>query len=251
MQNFCSFCGKKFSRKIIYKRHIILCEILNNPKTKREIECEKEEIICTPSMEQLYNIILELAFKCSKLEEKVVELQKSGGHVKKIAPVNVLEIVNKTIIPTQYFHEWIKTINLHVTDEDIDYLMEPQSVHDILIKIIYREIESGYNLANLNEYPYPFLCVKQQQKSFYIYTIEEEWEICPLDQFLYFIKAVHSKVFNAMCTWNTNHSKQLDSSDKLEDAYNTALMKVTGYKFSESDINKIRNNIYQHMKIDL
>ena len=73
-QNSCKHCGKKFTRKIVFNRHIILCEILNNPKTKREIECEKEEVLDIPTPTEMYNIILELAFKCNALEKKVEEM---------------------------------------------------------------------------------------------------------------------------------------------------------------------------------
>ena len=266
MQNCCYYCGKKFSRKIIYKRHIILCEILNNPKTKREIECEKEEEICVPNHEQMYNIILELAFKCSKLEEKVAELQKNGsgssdssGFSKKkcSGPINVLEILNKTISPTQHYNEWTKNVDFHVVDEDFEFLMEPQNVYDTLMKIVRREINiSEYKetaTTSLAEYPYPFLCTatSNKQKTFYIYTLDEEWQICPTEQCIYFIKHLHAKLFNAMCAWNVKHKKKLNDNDKLDEVYNTAYMKVTGYKFIEdcSDMNKIKTGLFQYLNI--
>ena len=260
MQNCCKYCGKKFSRKIIYKRHIILCEILNNPKTKREIECEKEEEVCVPNQEQMYNIILELAFKCSKLEEKVAELQKNGfggGGSKKSIPINVLEILNKTITPTQHFNEWTKHVDFHVVDADFEFLMEPQNIYDTLMRIVRREIditEYKENVAtSLAEYPYPFLCTTStnKQKTFYIYTLDEEWKICPSDQYIYFVKHLHSKLFNAMCAWNVKNKKKLNDSDKLDEIYNAAYMKVTGYKFIEdcSDMNKIKTGLFQYFNI--
>ena len=41
--NICQYCGKKFSRKILFTRHVILCELMNKPKTKRELDYEREE----------------------------------------------------------------------------------------------------------------------------------------------------------------------------------------------------------------
>ena len=122
------------------------------------------------------------------------------------------------------------------------------------MRIVRREIniiEYKENTAatSLAEYPYPFLCTKQ--KTFYIYNLDEEWQICPSDQYIYFVKHLHSKLFNAMCAWNVKNKKKLNDNDKLDEIYNTAYMKITGYKFIEdcSDMNKIRAGLFQYFNI--
>jgi hypothetical protein len=250
--NLCKHCGKKFSRKIIFNRHIILCEILNNPKTKREIACEKEEEICVPSQEQMYNIILELAFKCHSLETKVDELQKQVHFKKPKIKIDILEWLNANITPIRSFSEWTNKLDFQVSDEDIEFLIEsPQLLHELMNKIFGRIVELNYDAKNIAEYEYPLFCSSQKQKSFYIYL--DEWQICNSEQIIYFIKVLHSKIFNACFMWNQKNKQALNNSDKLDDQYNTALMKVTGFKFLEesADMNKMKNSIYQHIKINL
>ena len=173
-QNSCKHCGKKFTRKIIYNRHIILCEILNNPKTKRESQCEKEEVLDIPSPEQMYNIILELAFKCSTLEKKVEELSSCGGSgsgsVLKKPKIHILDWLNANITPTKNFTEWLEEVILS-TNEDIEFLMSAKtnSMQDAMMRLVERSIEMTCDVKKMDEYPHSLMCVSQKQKTFYIY----------------------------------------------------------------------------------
>ena len=255
-QNSCKHCGKKFTRKIIYNRHIILCEILNNPKTKRESQCEKEEVLDIPSPEQMYNIILELAFKCSTLEKKVEELSSYGGSgsglVLKKPKIHILDWLNANITPTKNFTEWLEEVIVS-TNEDIEFLMSAKtnSMHDVMMRVVERSSEMTWDVKQMDEYPHSLMCVSQKQKTFYIYL--EEWIICPADQFILLTQIIHSKLFSQLCIWNQKNKQRLNASDALEDQYSSAIGKITGYKFAEdsSDMNKLRSSLYQYMKLDL
>ena len=255
-QNSCKHCGKKFTRKIIYNRHIILCEILNNPKTKRESQCEKEEVVDIPSPEQMYNIILELAFKCSTLEKKVEELSSCGGSgsgsVLKKPKIHILDWLNANITPTKNFTEWLEEVILS-TNEDIEFLMSAKtnSMQDAMMRLVERSIEMTCDVKKMDEYPHSFMCVSQKQKTFYIYL--EEWIICPADQFILLAQIIHGKLFSQLCIWNQKNKQRLNASDALEDQYSSAIGKITGYKFAEesTDMNKLRSSLYQYMKMDL
>ena len=255
-QNSCKHCGKKFTRKIVYNRHIILCEILNNPKTKRESQCEKEEVLDIPSHEQMYNIILELAFKCSSLEKKVEELSSCGSansSVKK-SKIYILDWLNANITPTRNFMEWTEEVLIEsALNEDIEFLLNlpTNSMHDAMMRLINRSIDMTYDLGKMSEYPHSIFCISQKQKTFYIYL--EEWIICPIDQFILFVKIVHSKLFDKLCLWNQKNKQRLNDSEQLEDQYSNVIGKITGYKFADesTDMNKFRTSFYQYMKLDL
>ena len=251
MQHSCKYCSKKFTRKIIFNRHIILCEILNNPKSKRESQCEKEEVLDIPNHEQMYNIILELAFKCSTLEKKVEELT-TNSNIKK-SKIHILDYLNTHITPTYNFIEWTENIFKGDAFEDIEFLMNlpTNSMQDAMMRIITRNINMNYNTEKINEYPYSMICISQKQKTFYIYL--EEWIICPIDQFIIFVKIIHSKIFDHLCLWNQKNKHKLNANEQLENQYSNAIGKVTGYKFAEesSDMNKLKNSLYQYMKLDL
>lgn len=253
-QNSCKHCGKKFTRKIIFNRHIILCEILNNPKSKRESLCEKEENTSgnIPNPEQMYNIILELAFKCSTLEKKVEELSKCTTLKK--SKIDILDWLNATITPTKNFIEWTEEVfEGKPLNEDIEFLMNlsSNSMPDLMMRIIGRSIDMSYDVKKMNEYPHSIICISQKQKTFYIYL--EEWIICPVDKFILFAKIIHGKIFSQLFLWNEQNKQRLNASEKLDDQYSNSVEKVTGYKFAEdsSDMNKLRNGLYQYIKVDL
>ncbi len=244
--NYCKHCTKKFTRKIVYQRHIILCEILNNPRTKREIECEKEEVLDIPSMEQMYNIILELAFKSTKLEQKVEELQKQllscGGGlgssgIDKKKKANVVEWLNsnEAITPTHNFKDWMKTTML-CYPQDIDFLMD-NTLFDAFKRIFERNIivENNNSICTIS-------------KVFYIY-MDEVWAVCSSEQFVDFIKYVHGELFNQLCVWNKMNKQLLYSNDKMDDLYSATLLKVTKFK-ADGDLSNIKTWLGNYIKIE-
>ena len=199
----------------------------------------------------MYNIILELAFKCSSLEKKVEELSK-GTSMKK-SKIHILDYLNSNITPTSNFIEWSEHFN--TINEDIEFLINDKtnSVHDVMMRIIERttDMNMTYDSKTIDEYPYPIICISQKQKTFYIYL--EEWTICPSDQFILFVKIIHSKLFNQLCIWNQKNKQRLNDNEKLDDQYNNVIGRIAGYKFAEesTDMNKLRTSLYQYMKLDL
>ena len=253
-QNSCKYCSKNFTRKIIFNRHIILCEILNNPKSKRESLCEKEESLSEniPSHEQMYNIILELAFKCSTLEKKVEELSK-GSSIKK-SKIHIIDWLNTNITPTRNFIEWAEEVfEGNALNEDIDIMINSSTnvMNEVIMRLIERSIDMNYDASKMSEYPHSIICISQKQKVFYIYL--EEWIICPVDQFILLAKIIHSKLFNQLSIWNKKNKQRLNDNERLDDQYNNVIGRIAGYKFAEdsSDMTKLRTSFYQYMKIDL
>ena len=204
----------------------------------------------------MYNIILELAFKCSTLEKKVEELSSCGGSgsgsVLKKPKIHILDWLNANITPTKNFTEWLEEVILS-TNEDIEFLMSAKtnSMQDAMMRLVERSIEMTCDIKKMDEYSHSLMCVSQKQKTFYIYL--EEWIICPADQFILLAQIIHSKLFSQLCIWNQKNKQRLNASDALEDQYSNAIGKVTGYKFAEdsSDMNKLRSSLYQYMKMDL
>jgi len=224
---------------------------LNNPKTKREIACEKEEE-CefknnTPSIEQMHNIILELAFKCNSLERKMEEMQKSGSYKK--PKINYLEWLNTNITPIYQFKEWADALFVGI-DEDMDILMDSQNMGEIMMRIVGRGMclnETAYTAKNLHEYPHSMICLDQK---FYIYHLDE-WILCPTEQFILFARIIHSKLFNHICVWSKKHAQMMNENEQLDDLYNKTLTKITRYSFApeSSDMNKFRGSLVQYMKV--
>ena len=90
----CEYCGKGYKRRVNLDKHFILCEIVYKAKKKdRKVDKEAEEIDSElPSQKQMYKMLLELALKYNKLEEKVELMNKWVDKKKK--KINVLDWLN-------------------------------------------------------------------------------------------------------------------------------------------------------------
>ena len=64
----CQHCGREYSRKYYFTRHEAACGILT--KTSKERALDEEELNDTPTVRQLYDIILALVEKNGKMERE-------------------------------------------------------------------------------------------------------------------------------------------------------------------------------------
>lgn len=152
----CHFCGKEYSirKKVNYDRHLILCELIANGNKNADIE--EDDV---PSLLQMYKIIRELSIQNKHLQEKVADLEKRGGGIKK---VNVLERISM-IKPYQTYHEWISTFD--ITEEDIEQIVT-EPVTNVICDILTRNIEIGTDVK-------PIISNQDAKKQsiIYIYSI--------------------------------------------------------------------------------
>jgi uncharacterized protein YeeX (DUF496 family) len=98
----CVNCGKSYVKKANLEKHLIICDLLqtSRKKTKLIIEDDDEPL---PTQRKMFEMLIELGQKYSKLEEKVYEINKLV--VKKKKKINVLEWLNANIKPNIIFDD--------------------------------------------------------------------------------------------------------------------------------------------------
>ena len=71
----CVNCGKSYVKKANLEKHLIICDLLqtSRKKTKLIIEDDDEPL---PTQRKMFEMLIELGYKYSKLEEKVDEINK-------------------------------------------------------------------------------------------------------------------------------------------------------------------------------
>ena len=121
--------------------------------------------------------------------------------------------------------------------EDIDFLMEPDHT---FVELLIRIFERNIIVENNNSICY-------SSKVFYIYT-EEEWKVCLAEEFVGFIKYVHSEVFNQLCQWNKDNKELIYSNDKIDELYSATLLKITRFKI-DGEMNNIKTWLGNYIKI--
>ena len=136
----CVYCGKSYIKRVNLDKHLVICELLQKTKTKTSINPiidslynDEEEPI--PTQRKMFQMLIELGERYSRLEEKVDELNK--WVVKKKKKVNILVWLNANVKPNIVFETILDKIT--VTEDDIKNLTE-HSFYDILNDIFSRTI---------------------------------------------------------------------------------------------------------------
>ena len=248
--NSCFYCGKSYTRKSSCDKHSIICEMAH--KSKRQKMCEEEESTDIPSVEKLYTIIQEMAFKQQKMEEKMEEMQKWIDKKKK--KLNVVNWLNVQFTPTELFEARAKSIV--VIQEDITTLIE-QNFHQAVINILKRNLKTPKE-GVVRE---PIACFSEKASVFYIYKetkneSEQEstshWAKMTPEEFVYLLRFIHSKLLNALCNWRNFNAERIKYNDKFAELYNKTVIKLMGADFNqESTLSKIRTPLYTLLKGDL
>ena len=135
----CKLCNKDYKRKINYDKHVILCEIMYRAKTKnKKIDKEAEEIEQElPPPKIMYKMLLELALKYDKLEEKMELMNKFVNKTKK--KINILDWLNNNsnLKPEIIFDNLVDSIN--IIESDLNILFN-SNFYDMLNEIFTRNL---------------------------------------------------------------------------------------------------------------
>ena len=93
----CPHCQRSYSRKIYFDRHIGVCEFLSKSKKAQKLDIEERKD--TPTVRDLYMVVMELVKKNKQLEDRIEELSKLGGMTtqKKQQKVDLIEWLNNRL----------------------------------------------------------------------------------------------------------------------------------------------------------
>jgi len=248
------------------EKHKILCAF--KQKTKYEIKVETEESADIPNHLQLSKIVQELTLKLIKMEEKMEIMQKYVDKKKK--QINVITWLNSNtgLQPMQIFKEWVKN-SICVGQNDIENLMV-NSLHYTFQRIFESQIlinkeddaeEKEEKEETEYSYVYPVKSFQQKQNIIYIYDQEETqqtqsnsklWRQMNQEDFVYLLKVVQQNLIGELSKWKIANKGKFDESDKISDLFNRAVIKLMNLSFTpDSTFSKIRNSLYNHVKIDL
>lgn len=237
----CVYCGKSYKKRVNLDKHIILCELLNKSKKITMNEDDEDD---TPSQKKLYKMLLELANKVNKIENKLDEVNK--WVVKKKKTINVVDYLNANIKPNIVFDNITEQIK--VTHDDIDYLFE-HSFLDTLNYIFSRNI---YNLSE-NPEEYPIFAFIQKSNIFYIYENEEnKWMELSREKLIRFLDRVYMKIHRVYMDYKKLHAEKINQDERFSLLCDKTSVKMSSADFRQDLIlNKIKNAMYTRMKTDM
>ena len=196
----CEFCGKEYKRRLNFDKHFILCEIVYKAKKKdkridKETEETNEEL---PSQKQMYKMLLELALKYNKLEEKVELMSKWVDKKKK--KINILDWLNTSsnLKPELIFDNIADSIS--ILESDLTLLFN-SNFYDMLNEIFIR------NIYDKNESEIALFAFIQKINTIYIYSKSDSdseyiWIELSREKLIYFLNKVHHMIVKKLYEWN-------------------------------------------------
>lgn len=70
----CVYCGKGYKKRYNLNKHVVICELLQ--RSKKTMIIEDDEEVEIPSQRKLFQMLIELGEKYTRLEGKVDEINK-------------------------------------------------------------------------------------------------------------------------------------------------------------------------------
>ena len=255
----CIYCGKSYKTRMNLEKHLILCEItqqskrsLSHSKDKDDDDDEDNLMHQNFSSKKLYQIVMQLAVKCNRLENKVADLSKYI--TKKIQKIDVVDYLNNSTKSTNTQTLLFENITeiITVDQSDIEFLFHNsfmETVNLILSRSIYNKTE------NL-DLTLPIAAFTQKANIIYIFSKNEEqkmsWSIITRDKFIRFLNIIQFKISKALSEWRKKNTQLLDDNDGQSILYDKTFSKLMDPEFKiEKTYIKFYNNIYNKIRINL
>jgi len=237
----CVLCGKGYKTRTNLEKHILLCELVHRSKSSRLI-IEEEEAI--PSQRVMYQMLIELGQKYTRLEEKMDEINK--WVIKKKKKINILEWLNSNITPNTTFENLTETII--ITDEHVEILLN-NSFYDTLNEIF------ASHFYYINEQDRTFIAFSQNNNMFYIYDKVEEqniWAELTREKLIKFLNKIQMKISKKFYEWKKSHKKEINEDEKFSEKCDKTTIKIMSVEFKQdATLGKIKTMMYTKMKTDM
>lgn len=250
----CMFCNKYYKTKEKMYKHMVLCETMHRARNRKLIIEDNEDELIVPSPKKMYQIILDLAVKCNKMEQELQEMKKWVD--KKKRKINVLDWLNSNVYVDSTFDTL--TDRIEIIDYDIQFLLR-NSFYDTLYRIFERSIFKNIHFQMKDDgkifVSYPLFSFTHKQNILYVFTDNgndgKKWIECHRDSLSCLFNNLHMKMVRKLMEWKKKNADKM-TCGYSDDIYNETVIKLMDIDFkSDSTFCKIRSSIYQHIKINV
>ena len=237
VQYECGYCSRKYKKKTLYDKHVLMCEVLCKSSVERKAENEKIDETPTPS--QMYDIIKTLLIKQDQLEKKIEKMSVWVNSSKK--KLSVVEWLNEHKPMSQPFKTWIAN-SLLITKEDMELVFNYNFAEGMRF-IIQRHFPEG------NE-DIPIKAFEQRDNTFYVFN-ENGWDIMKPEEFEFLFGALCKGLINQLKLWQDENRHRICSSGFTE-IYSANVKKITGGDLTrEQQLVKVKRALYTCIKINV
>jgi len=230
----CPHCQRSYQRKIYYDRHVAVCEILCKSKKERVLEVEEQSD--TPTMRDLYKVVMEMTLKYNALEKKFNEMEKFVNSKKQ--KLDVVVWLNAKYCKAIDYTTWFNSIT--VKREHLEVLFQTDYVNGVvkaLQEALCREDASVQ----------PMRAFSEKNNMFYIF-LEKQWSIMDDECYLKLMYLLDKKFMIEFGKW-TEENKDKLYLDDFTLIYAKNVNKIMATR--EHLYSRIKRELYKKMQEDL
>jgi hypothetical protein len=233
----CVNCGKGYKTRCGLDKHLVLCELVHKIKSGKKVTENVE--IEPPNPKLMYQMILQLAEKYNRLEEKTTEMNK--WVVKKKKKMDVVLWLNDSLKP-DYEFEGIAD-RVIIDNSDVEFMLD-NTLHETIYRVLFRLLVSN------EEVVVPVFAFNQKQGVLYMYE-NEQWTELPAERLTRLLNNLQRKISKAMLDWKKKHRDEINASDAFATRYDKAVLRLMNIEFrADGQTNKAKNAIYARLKTD-
>ena len=225
----CPHCAKEYKRKIFYDKHVSLCKILSTKNSDESV---------TITVNELYNLVSEIALRQAKMEEQISTLTKWVNTKRK--KLSIIDWLNTNSKADINYNEWKN--KLTINRKNLEMIFQ------------YNYIEGMSNIIKENipleqEEILCFRAFDQKENSLFIYNTEG-WVLLSPENFENLLVMIDKLLMKEFVIWQDEIKKK--SRNEYFEIFTEHVQKVMGGHFTREQIlSRVKKNIYKHLKMNL
>jgi hypothetical protein len=255
-KNTCKSCGKVYTKKDSYDKHIILCQFLSLSQKEKEVVIQEMEDI--PSYEDLVQIVQRLTIEHYQMKEQIKNLQKtlqqmnpnhkiSSKISSHLTTTDKLNWLQENIKPHLHFDEWKQLSFSYIHVKNFNELSSSSLLDYLCTKIIQSTLQTNHIVIPL----YGFV---SKPNVLYIYkqdfecgeqNIKNYWEKIKDEEVTTLLNDYIKHILNIINNWyKENGEEKINNNQELDDFYKNINNKVFVFDSKNIiNINKFKKNI--------
>lgn len=235
----CSSCRRGYKSKVYYNRHVAVCELMC--KSMKERQQENEENDDTPNIRVLYDVILELTNKMSKMEKKIQELTKMADLKKK--KINMVDWLNENKIEGKQIDLEEFILNINVNRIHLENLFQTDYTSGIL-KVLQDLLPFAEEASN------PIKAFDTKVNLLFAFS-DSKWMILTDEKFQKIINIIVKQLLNEFVVWQTENASKMEQDD-FAIKYSANVKKMMGGNFTREQVYaKVKIDLYKYLKVNV
>jgi len=264
-KNKCKTCGKVYSRKDSYNKHIILCEFLSY--SKQEKTNIIEELDVQPTYNELIKIVQQLTIQHFNMKEQIKQLQIKTQNLKSstistttnenltLTATSTATLTSTTsttlnenlstneqfnwlqsnIKPNISFEEW-KTLSFEYINKDNFKEINKLNVLDFICNNVI-------SIMINNNIIIPLFGFISKPNNLYIYS-SLKWNKIKDEEISLLLKNYINHILSIIYTWYSDNSEEINKNNELDNLYKNINTKIFTFDYKNtSNILKFKKNV--------